>query len=100
MAFLWPIVGIFCALQVRKYNGPWYRSAGWVGIIVILKNLAGILGGKITDTFSLVISIAIILMLAASSFIALKIRRDFFPNFTFFGVKKDKGLYVLDRRQA
>jgi len=100
MTFLWPVVAIVCALQVKKYNGPWYRSAGWVGIILILNNLAGILNGKINDPFSLVASIVIILLLAASSSVALKIRRDFFPHFSFYGVKKDKGVYVLDRRQA
>lgn len=98
--FIWPAAALVCAFQVRRYNGAWYRTAGWLSIMLIFKNLAGILGRKIADPFSLIVSIAVIFMLAASSFVALKVRKEFFPHISFYGVKKEKGIYVLGKSQG
>ena len=97
MTFFWPSIAIWCAVQVRRYHGSWYRVAGGFSIIIIC-NHARVFFEKSQDfEFSLIIPGIVILMLAASSIMAFRIGKTYFPHFGFWGLKKENGVYVLSR---
>jgi hypothetical protein len=98
MAFFWPAIAIWCAFQIRGYQGASYRVAGWVTIILISNNLRGLFQAQPNDVLSLIISGGVTLMLGISSFVAFKIRKNYFPHIAYHGVKKENGVYILGRR--
>ncbi len=99
MTLFWPFITIWCAVQVRRYHGAWYRVAGIFSIIIILNNVRALLEKSEDFDFSLIIPGIVILMLAATSFVAFKIGKTYFPHFGFWGLKKENGVYVLSRSQ-
>ena len=97
MTFIWPAIAIWCIVQVKKYHGASYRFVGLISLVLVLNNLRGLIDRPPNDVVSIIITTALISMLVACSFIAFKIRKRFFPHITYFGIKKENGVYVLSR---
>lgn len=97
MTFFWPAIAIWCAVQVRGCQGASYRIAGFITLILTLNILRGFFDKSVDVDLSLILPGVVMLMLAVSSFIAFKIRKSYFPHIGYFGVKKENGVYVLNR---
>ena len=97
MTFFWPLIALWCAVQVRKYHGAWYRVAALFSLIIIFNNVRVFFEKSADIDLSLILPGIVIVMLAASSFVGFKISRSYFPHFGFWGLKKENGVYVLSR---
>lgn len=97
MAFFWPAIAIWSAVQVRRYHGASYRIVALITLILILNNFRGFFEKSVDVDLSLILPGVVMLMLAVSSFIAFTIRKKYFPHIGYWGVKKENGVYVLNR---
>jgi hypothetical protein len=98
IVFLWPAVASWMALQIKKYDGLFYRFIGLLSIVGICKELQGLIDDQPGNIILYIYYSIIITLLIVASVISFKIKKRFFSHLAFSGVKKEGGNFILGRK--
>lgn len=95
LVFLWPVIGVWIGLKIKRYNGSYYRIIGLLSISAFLHTLQGFEKGFPENLIDLIYLVILLFLLACISIVSFYIGKKYFSHLGWTGPKTKNGKYIL-----